>query len=154
GSSDAELLDGGLGNDRLRGNKGNDYLLGGDGADTYLFAAGDGQDVLNNLSNTPADQDVLSLEGITRENLWLSRQGDDLVLDVRGSEDRIRVQDWYVSPAQQLDKVQAGSSALYASQVDVLVNAMAAFGAPAGGEINLTQTQRTQLNTVIAANWQ
>ncbi|WP_415755590.1 calcium-binding protein [Pseudomonas leptonychotis] len=154
GSSDADLIDGGAGNDKLRGGKGNDYLLGGDGSDTYYFAAGDGQDSINNLSNTPADNDILSIEGITRDNLWLSRQGDSLVIDVRGSEDSVTVQDWYVNSAQRLDAVQAGGSTLYANQVDNLVSAMAAFGAPAGGEINLSQVQRDQLNVVIAANWQ
>lgn len=154
GSSDADMIDGGSGHDTLRGNKGNDYLIGGDGNDTYRFAAGDGQDTINNLSNTPADNDVLSIEGITRDNLWLSRQGDNLVIDARGTDDSITVQDWYANAAQKLDAIQAGSSTLYANQVDSLVNAMAAFGAPAGGEINLTQAQRDQLNVVIAASWQ
>lgn len=58
GSSDADLIDGGAGSDRLRGGKGNDYLMGGDGSDTYHFAAGDGQDTLDNLSNTPSDSDM------------------------------------------------------------------------------------------------
>ncbi|ARU88632.1 calcium-binding protein [Pseudomonas sp. M30-35] len=154
GSSDADLIDGGAGNDELRGSTGNDYLLGGDGNDTYHFAAGDGQDSINNLSNTPADNDMLSIEGIVRDELWLSRQGDSLVIDVVGSEDSVTVQDWYASSAQRLDAVQAGGSTLYANQVDNLVSAMAAFGAPAGGEINLSQVQRDQLNAVIAANWQ
>lgn len=155
GSSDDDLIDGGAGNDTLRGNTGNDYLIGGAGSDTYVFAAGDGQDVINNLSNTPdTDSDVLSIADIGRENLWLSRQGDDLVIDVTGSEDRITIQDWYADPAQQLDVIQAGSASLYANQVDNLVNAMAAFGAPAGDEINLTSAQREQLNTIIATNWQ
>lgn len=154
GSSDADLIDGGAGNDKLRGGQGNDYLIGGDGSDTYSFAAGDGQDSINNLSNTPDDNDVLSLEGIVRENLWLSRQGDSLVIDVRGSQDSVTVQDWYANPAQRLDAIQAGGSTLYANQLDNLVSAMAAFGAPAGGEINLSQVQRDQLNTLIAVNWQ
>lgn len=154
GSSDADMIDGGAGHDILRGNKGNDYLIGGDGNDTYRFAAGDGQDTINNLSNTPVDNDVLSIEGITRDNLWLSRQGDNLVIDVRGADDSITVQDWYANSAQKLDAIQAGSSTLYANQVDNLVNAMAAFGAPAGGEVNLTQAQRDQLNVTIAASWQ
>lgn len=148
------MIDGGAGHDILRGNKGNDYLIGGDGNDTYRFAAGDGQDTINNLSNTPVDNDVLSIEGITRDNLWLSRQGDNLVIDVRGADDSITVQDWYANSAQKLDAIQAGSSTLYANQVDNLVNAMAAFGAPAGGEVNLTQAQRDQLNVTIAASWQ
>ncbi|MFV3411152.1 hypothetical protein ACNFH8_02625 [Pseudomonas sp. NY15436] len=154
GSSDADLIDGGAGNGQLRGNKGYDYLIGGDGADTYRFAAGDGQDVINNLSNTPANNDIFAFEGVTPENLWLSRDGDNPVLDVRGSEDRVTIRDWYRDPAQKVDAIQTGGSTLYADAVDNLVNAMAAFGAPAGGEINLSQSQRHQLNVVIAANWQ
>lgn len=155
GSSDADLIDGGAGNDLLRGNAGNDYLIGGGGNDTYAFAKGDGQDVINNLSNTPeADNDVLSIEGASRDNLWLSRQGNSLVIDLRGAQDSVTVQDWYVGSSQHLDAIQAGGSTLYASQVENLVSAMAAFGAPEGGEINLSQVQRDQLNAVIAANWQ
>lgn len=154
GSSDADLIDGGAGNDKLLGSKGDDYLIGGDGSDTYYFAAGDGQDSINNLSNTSADNDVLSIDGIVRESLWLSRQGDSLVIDVTGSEDSVIVQDWYANSDQRVDAIQADGSTLYANQVDNLVSAMAAFGAPAGGEINLSQVQRDQLNAVIAANWQ
>ncbi|WP_310065015.1 calcium-binding protein, partial [Pseudomonas synxantha] len=141
-------------NDRLQGGKGNDLLQGGEGSDTYLFAAGDGQDIINNFSTTPNDIDVLSIDGITPQDLWLSRDNNNLVVDVRGTDDRITIKDWYMSPAQQIDVIQAGSTALYANAVDNLVNAMAAFGAPAGGEINLTQDQRDQINVVIATNWQ
>lgn len=154
GGAGNDTLNGQEGNDVLDGGEGNDVLSGGNGNDTYIFAAGYGQDVINNMSNTPADNDILSIEGITHDNLWLSRQGVSLVIDVRGSEDRVTVQDWYANSAQRLDAIQAGGSNLYANQVDNLVIAMAGFGAPAGGEINLSQVQRDQLNAVIAANWQ
>ncbi len=155
GSSDADLIDGGAGNDTLRGGAGNDYLMGGDGSDTYLFALGDGQDVINNLSNTPnSDTDVLSFESLGRESLWLSRAGDDLVIDVMNSADSVTVHDWYADSAQQVDIIRAGNSSLYANQVDALVNAMATFGAPVGGEMSLTQTQQDQLSLVVASNWQ
>ena len=161
------MLDGGEGDDMLNGQgelfggSGNDTLSGygllngGAGSDTYLFVPGYEQGVINNRSDTAeADTDVLSIEGMTREDLWLSREGDDLVIDVRGTDNDIRVQNWYASTAWQLDVIQAGGSSLYASQVDNLVNAMAAFSVPAGGEAELTPMQREQLNVVIAANWQ
>ncbi|WP_277588252.1 calcium-binding protein [Pseudomonas chlororaphis] len=141
-------------NDRLQGGKGNDSLQGGDGSDTYVFTVGDGLDTINNLSSTPGDTDVLSIEGISNQNLWFSHENNNLVIDVTGSEDRITIQDWYNNTAQQIDVIQAGSTALYANAVDNLVNAMAAFGPPAGGEISLTQAQRDQVNVVIATNWQ
>lgn len=141
--------------DTLRGNAGNDYLLGGGGNDAYVFGEGDGQDVINNLSSSPdTDTDVLLLDGLAREDLWRSRQGDHLVIDAIGTDDSVTIQDWYANTSQQLDRIQAGNSSLFASQVHSLVDAMAAFGAPAGGEVVLTQTQRDQVNPVIAANWQ
>lgn len=155
GDTGDDQLDGGRGNDTLQGAEGRDLLIGGAGSDTYVFATGDGQDIINNLSNTPdADTDALRIEGTVRENLWLSRNGDNLVIDVMGSEDRITIQGWYTNSAQQLDVIQAGDSSLYANQVDTLVNAMAAFGAPAGGLVDFAPLQREYLNAVIAANWQ
>ncbi|AOE85918.1 hypothetical protein THL1_3370 [Pseudomonas sp. TCU-HL1] len=149
-----DVIVGTSGHDRLQGGKGNDLLQGGDGSDIYIFAAGDGLDTINNLSSTPSDVDLLRIDGITTQDLWLSREGNNLVIDATGSTDRITIQDWYTSAAQQVDVIQAGSSALYASAVNNLVNAMAEFGAPAGGEISLTQEQRDQVNAVIATNWQ
>ena len=48
----------------------------------------------------------------------------------------------------------AGNDYLLVAVETTPTNAMAAFGAPAGGEVVLTQTQRDQVNLVIAANWQ
>ncbi|PAU52032.1 calcium-binding protein, partial [Pseudomonas indica] len=48
----------------------------------------------------------------------------------------------------------ADGKTLLESQVQSLVDAMAAFGVPAGGESNLSADQRAQLEVVIAANWQ
>ncbi|WP_455232985.1 VCBS domain-containing protein [Geopseudomonas aromaticivorans] len=45
-----------------------------------------------------------------------------------------------------------GRSAVIEGQLHSLVNAMSAFGAPAGGEANLTPMQRDQLGMVIAVN--
>jgi Ca2+-binding RTX toxin-like protein len=149
-----DSLLGSSGNDRLQGGKGNDYLQGTEGNDVYIFSAGDGQDIINNASTSPGDVDVLRFDGLTPQNLWLSRENDNLVIDALGSDERVTISDWYKSPAQQLDVIQAGSVALYASAVDNLVSAMASFGAPAGGEVNLTQAQRDQINLVIATNWQ
>ena len=150
----ADTIIGASTDDFLRGGKGNDFLQGGDGKDTYVFASGDGQDTVNNLSNTPSDTDTLIIEGLTPEQLWFSRDANNLVIDVRGNEDRVTIKDWYASSAQQVDVIQADGAALNANAVDNLVNAMAVFGAPAGGEVVLTQAQRDQVNVVIAANWQ
>lgn len=106
GSSDADMIDGGAGADDIRGGLGNDYLLGGDGSDTYRFFAGDGHDTINNLSHSAStDIDLLSFENIPKEDLWLEHDGDDLVLQVLGTNDSVRIQDWFADAAQVIDGV-------------------------------------------------
>ncbi|PYF01795.1 Ca2+-binding RTX toxin-like protein [Rhodopseudomonas faecalis] len=68
--------------DILWGGKGNDYMSGGAGGDIYIFQAGDGQDVIDDLGTfsfgaVKAGLDVLSFKGgITAENLKLIRDGE------------------------------------------------------------------------------
>ncbi|KJZ37687.1 calcium-binding protein, partial [Pseudomonas fluorescens] len=47
GGGGNDTLTAGAGNDQLEGGTGNDTLNGGTGSDVYLFALGDGQDILN-----------------------------------------------------------------------------------------------------------
>ncbi|WP_308368568.1 MULTISPECIES: calcium-binding protein [unclassified Microbulbifer] len=156
GSSDADFIDAGAGNDVIDGGAGNDYLIGGDGNDTYRVGAGAGQDTINNLSNNPAsDTDVLQfLAGFDENNLWFSRDGDNLVVDVIGSDEQVTIQDWYTGSGQQLDEIRTDDAVLQADMVDNLVNAMAAFGAPPAGDAQLPQEVRDEIAPVIAANWQ
>lgn len=155
GSSGRDLLDGGSGNDTLRGGAGDDYVMGGNGSDIYKFGLNDGRDVINNKSTSAAeDVDVLEVAGSAIERLWLSRENDNLIIDLLGSSDRVTVQDWYSSEDFRLDVIKAGDYVLYANQTEALVNAMASFAPPVAGEVNITQVQREQLNAVIVANWQ
>ncbi|MGQ0597916.1 S8 family serine peptidase [Aquabacterium sp.] len=57
-----EYVYGGAGNDTLTGGKGNDELSGGSGLDQFMFSAGDGQDIINDLS----DEDTLVFNDRTR----------------------------------------------------------------------------------------
>ncbi len=47
----------------------------------------------------------------------------------------------------------ADNQTLLSSQVDSLVQAMAAFSPPAAGQTTLTPAQQSALSPVIAANW-
>ncbi|MBD9426959.1 calcium-binding protein [Pseudomonas sp. PDM15] len=145
--SDANLLAGGTGNDTLYGSYKND---------TYLFNLGDGVDAIVETSSVTGAVDILQFgSDIDAEELWLSRSGNDLKLQVIGTDDSVSIKNWYSSSSYQVEQLQvADGRALTASQVQNLVNAMASFGVPAGGEGNLTADQRQQLDVVIAANWQ
>lgn len=154
GSSANDYIDGGAGDDTLIGGAGNDYLIGGEGQDTYSFDMGFGHDVINNLSSDQVSHDVIQVFGAQKENLWFSRNDNNLVIDILGTTDEILIQDWYASDAQKVDHIQLQSATLYANEVDNLVNAMATFGVPVGGNLDLTRDQREQLNMVLSANWQ
>ena len=78
--------------DTLLGGLGNDTLHGLDGSDTYIFNAGDGQDVIEDNGNYDTDQ--LIIHGYNPENVtasYLSGTHDGLVLTFTGSSDRITI---------------------------------------------------------------
>lgn len=179
----SDLLSGGLGNDILHGGRGNDTLLGGQGndmlygggdddllqggagddvlqgdagSDTYLFGRGDDRDLISNYDAGVGSVDTLLFgENIPVEALWFRQNGNDLEVSVVGGSERVTVSSWYSGSAYHLDQFKsADGKALLDSQVQSLVDAMAAFGVPPGGEGNLTAAQREELNLVIAANWQ
>lgn len=62
GNAGDDQLTGGAGNDLLAGGVDNDLLAGGAGVDTYLYRAGDGQDVITDF-NAALDGDVLRISG-------------------------------------------------------------------------------------------
>jgi len=47
-----EHISGTSGNDTLEGGLGNDYMVGGGGHDTYIYAIGDGNDIINDFGGT------------------------------------------------------------------------------------------------------
>ena len=84
GGAGNDTIYGGYGNDTITGGTGNDTLVGGNGADTYLFNLGDGQDVIDNYDPGNWQNDRLVFgEGITPEDIRLTRSGNDLQIHNR-----------------------------------------------------------------------
>ena len=88
-----DKLYGGDGNDRLFGDEGMDTLIGGPGndvlrgelgSDTYIYAAGDGMDNIQNYSRT-GDLDVIRFVNHTRQGVSIQVKGQDLLLMVGGT---------------------------------------------------------------------
>jgi len=97
-SSGDELLLGAAGNDVLSGGAGNDTLIGGTGNDSYLFALGDGQDVINNYDSSTGNSDVLQLAAnITSSDVSLTRTNDDLVISINGTDDQVSIQNYFAN---------------------------------------------------------
>ena len=163
GGTGSNTLFGGAGNDTLKvsttssnnvlsGGTGDDTLIGSYYTDTYLFNAGGGQDV---ITDNGGNDLLLFGENLSPDQLWFQRNGNNLDVLVEGTSDRITVSNWYSNGASRIESLQSsGGLALTAARVQTLVDAMASFGVPPGGEANLTADQRAQLDVVIAANWQ
>jgi Ca2+-binding RTX toxin-like protein len=96
GAERDDSLDGGGGNDVLDGGGGNDLLSGGMGSDTYLFGRGSGADTIANTDTDAARDDVVELTGGLREtDIELRREGNDLVIAIRGASDRLSVRGYF-----------------------------------------------------------
>ena len=92
---------------------------------------------------------------IDANELWFRQVGTDLEISTDNPADKVSIKGWYSSNAARVERVESGDGkVLLDSQVQNLVDAMAAFAPPAGGSSNLTPEQKAQLEVVIAANWQ
>ncbi|MBP4047745.1 calcium-binding protein, partial [Chromobacterium violaceum] len=152
GGNGNEVLSGGAGADTLRGGAGNDTLNGGAGSDTYRFGRGDGVDL---IQDSDGQQDVLEFDQeVSADQLWFRRQSNSLEVSVIGSADKVIVDNWFAGAANQLEAIRAGDGkALAASQVQILIDAMAGFNPPAAGQMSLPPDCQPVLQPVLAANW-
>ncbi|AON56073.1 calcium-binding protein [Herbaspirillum seropedicae] len=155
GQDGDDTLYGQAGNDTLDGGLGNDTLDGGAGNDTYLFGKGSNSDAINNYDSTGTENDrVVIGAGVSEDQIWLQRTGNDLRLTLIETNEKLTVRNWYSGSAYHVDGFDLGNGKhLLESQVDTLVSAMAAFAPPAAGQTTFPADYQTALNPVIAANW-
>jgi Ca2+-binding RTX toxin-like protein len=155
GGTGHDALNGLYGQDTLHGGAGNDTLDGSWGNDTYQFGRGEGQDRIVESDNTTTGVDTLQLfSGVSREQVWWRKSGNDLEMSILGTTDKVTVQNWYAGKSSQVEQFRtADGKVLLSTQVDRLVSAMAAFAPPAVGQTTLTAAQQTALVPLIAANW-
>jgi Ca2+-binding RTX toxin-like protein len=97
GEADADQLWGEDGDDTLDGGPGDDSLNGGFGNDTYLLARGTGHDtVTDNDWQVPSTDRVLAAADLAPSDVAVSRDGNDLALEISGTGDRMRLRDWFL----------------------------------------------------------
>ena len=159
------LIDGGTGRDVITGSAGDDVIAGGAGIDTlsggagndgYRLGRGDGVDTIVENDATPGNRDAAEfLAGIGREQIWLRHVGNNLEARIIGTSDKLIVQDWYLGDQYRVEEFRsADGGRLLDSQVENLVQAMAAFAPPGAGQTALPPDYQEALAPVIAANWQ
>jgi Ca2+-binding RTX toxin-like protein len=92
GGDGVDSLTGGDGNDSLTGGAGNDQLEGGAGDDTYMFGSGLGEDQIVDASGKNKIRFDASVD---LSRIWLAIVGDDLVISLLDSTDKIIVQGYF-----------------------------------------------------------
>ncbi|MBK8160964.1 MAG: hypothetical protein IPK59_20105 [Rhodospirillaceae bacterium] len=154
GAGGNDSLQGFDGNDLLIGGAGNDTLVGGDGADRYQIGRGTGQDLIQSYDTDGGADALVIAASVANDQLWFSRNGDDLMVSVVGTDDRATIQGWYAGTGYKLDQVQLADGR-FATTADVeqLVMAMASFTPPPVGQINLDNTTKQALAPVLAVSW-
>ena len=122
-------------------------LDGSYGADTYIFAKGHGQDVITEYDTYQSGkQDRILFEHINRpDELWFSRQGDDLTIKEWHGEESLTIKDWYAHEYYQVEQIQlADGKSLNLSQLDKLIEAMAGFEREHSGDITRMPNNEVQ----------
>ncbi|MDK2126717.1 calcium-binding protein, partial [Parachitinimonas caeni] len=130
GDAGADYLEGGDGNDVLRGGADNDQLGGGNGDDRlfgdagddkYIYAAGQGVDVID---NTGGGFDGLFFTGdLALTRLTLTRDGDDLLVTVdKDPKQSVRVVKHFLGGDYAIDYIQpAGGNMLDTARINQIV---------------------------------
>ena len=81
GRGGSDTIDGGIGNDIINGGTGADRLTGGSGSDTFVFAKGDGRDVVTDFSSG----DLLKVSGYSSAQS-VTQVGASVVLTLSGTD--------------------------------------------------------------------
>jgi Ca2+-binding RTX toxin-like protein len=158
GSNFDDTLIGDVGDNTLDGGLGNDTLIGGAGSDSYMFARGGGQDRIINgvVGNTGPSGDLDLAAGISDNQVWLQRNGDDLLVSIMGSQDSVTVAGWYSSDVSQLSEIKTADGLKIDSNLSTLVQAMASYSSFHPGFDPSTVSQAPSdsgLQSAIAASW-
>jgi Ca2+-binding RTX toxin-like protein len=88
------VISGNEGNNILDGGSGVDTMLGGTGRDTYSFNLGDGQDTIIDSAENGVGNIIAFGDGLTKDDLILTRDGNTLTLGYGTSGDTIVIPDF------------------------------------------------------------
>ena len=139
----------------LAGAVGEQHLIGGVGNDTYILNRTSGADTVNENDATAGNTDVLQFAADVRaDQIWFRQVSADLEVSIIGTSHKSLIKDWYTGSQAHVEQFISGDGkVLLDSEVQILVSAMASLRSTPPATINLTASQQTLLNPVLAANW-
>jgi Ca2+-binding RTX toxin-like protein len=154
GGAGNDSLSGLAGADTLVGGLGNDLLTGGKGNDLYQFTRGDGQDTIVERDSTWFNSDTLVIGQASRDQVWLTKTGNNLDISIIGTTDKVSIDGWFSASANRVESITVdGGKSLAAGKVSALVNAMAAFQPPAVGATSMAPDVQAKLSKLLASSW-
>jgi Ca2+-binding RTX toxin-like protein len=95
-------------NSSVFGGTGDDVITGSTGSQTYVFNLGDGQDTITDYysSSYGYDNDKIILgEGIAPEDIFLARDGSDLILSIGDGGDQITIKNHFANTTYQIEQI-------------------------------------------------
>jgi Ca2+-binding RTX toxin-like protein len=107
-----ETLEGSEGRDVLAGGGGDDLLIGGEGSDLYLYASGDGNDVIQESLTALASADMLRFEDLDPDDVTLAMVDNELQITVIATGAVIKVEHQTADSGQGIERIvfQAGTA--------------------------------------------
>jgi Ca2+-binding RTX toxin-like protein len=143
GGDGNDSLTGGDGNDSLTGGTGNDQLEGGAGDDAYLFGAGHGED---RIVDAGGKNKIRFDASVDLSRIWLAQVGNDLVVSLLDSSDKIIVQGYFSAQNPTLiHSIVTTTHFLSLANAGPLIAAMTDFD-PATDDI-------ATINAMVASSW-
>ncbi|WP_407155060.1 calcium-binding protein [Bradyrhizobium sp. STM 3557] len=105
---------------------------GGNGYNTYVASVSTGHAIINPNEAAGSSNELDFIGDITDQNLWFVQSGNNLQVDLLGTNTSVTVNGWFSSSANQLQEITAGDLKID-SQISQLVQAMATYSANHAG---------------------
>lgn len=145
GDGGADTLLGGDGHDTLAGGAGGDTLRGEAGDDVYLFDAGSGSDTILDAQGVNS---IVFDEPVGFDDLWLTRQGDDLRIAVIGGGATITVTGFFAAAnPTKMRSISTATHSLYLDHAHPLIGAMTT------ANVNTPDAMPASLAPQLASYW-
>jgi hypothetical protein len=151
------LIGNALGTNTFQFGTGHEIAYGGERSNVYQISASTGQAEINMSTAAGSKNELDFLAGITDENLWFKQSGNDLEIDVLGTNTSVMVNGWFSGHSGALQEITAGGLKID-NQISQLVQAMASYSAnnpgfnPTSSAIH-TLPGDSGLQSTLAAAW-
>ncbi|WJR75854.1 hypothetical protein [Bradyrhizobium sp. NP1] len=132
-----------------------DQASQGGGTEYFDYSRGDGNATIQIAGGSGSSSELDFGSGVTDDDLWFMRSGNDLQIDLVGTNSSVTVSSWFSNPSSQLNEITAGGMKLD-SQVAQLVQAMATYKSNNPGFDPAAASQmpnETTLQGAIASAW-